>query len=141
MLSKFLASYKIYRLKRELQIFKPIFEIMSDRKEIFVSHWEARSETYISLRQPAIREVWEYTGERLIELNAYLNTLHTNRKTEEVLRFYKEHVELLMKEHQKEPESYPVNYMYFYNELLLGSQRYLTIQSELKESCCQNKAH
>lgn len=107
---------------------------MSDREEIFVSHWEARSEAYISLRQPEIREVWEYTRERLIELNAYLNTLPTDRRTEKTLKFYKEHVELLMRAHQKEPEGYLVNYMYFYNELLLGSRRYLAIQSELKES-------
>ena len=110
---------------------------MTDRKEIFINHWEARSEAYPSLREPAIREVWEYTKEKLIELKAYLNTMKSDRRTEEIIKFYKEHVELLLKEHQREQEEYPGNYMYFYNELLLGSERYLTIKNELKKLGCE----
>ena len=110
---------------------------MTDRKEIFIDHWEGRTEAYPSLREPAIREVWEYKKEKLIELKAYLNTMKSDRRTEEIIKFYKEHVELLLKEHQREQEEYPGNYMYFYNELLLGSDRYLTIKNELKKLGCE----
>ncbi|OWR32298.1 hypothetical protein CDO73_01430 [Saccharibacillus sp. O23] len=116
---------------------KPIFEIMTDRKEIFIKHWEDRSEEYLSLREPAIREVLEYTQERLIELKAYLNRIRADRRTKRILGFYREHVELLLKDHQKEIKGYPGNYMYFYNELLLGSERYLTIKNELKKLGCE----
>ncbi|WP_037290945.1 hypothetical protein [Saccharibacillus sacchari] len=112
---------------------------MTDQKEIFINHWEARSESYLSLREPAIREVWEYTKERLTELRAYLNTIKENRRTDAILGFYREHVELLSKDYQREIKEYPGNYMYFYNELLLGSERYLTIKNELKNLGCKVK--
>lgn len=108
-----------------------------DRKEIFINHWKARSEAYISLCEPAICEVWDYTKERLIELRAYLNTVKTNKRADTIIGFYKEHVELLLKDHQREIKEYPGNYMYFYNELLLGSGRYLTIKNELKKLGCE----
>jgi len=110
---------------------------MTDRKEIFINHWEARSETYLSLREPAIHEVWDYTKERLTELKAYLNTIKANRRTDEIIGFYKEHVEILSKDYQRDIKEYPGNYMYFYNELLLGSERYLTIKNELKILGCR----
>lgn len=45
------------RLKQELQIVKRIFEIMTDRKEMFINYWKVRSEAYTSLCEQAIREV------------------------------------------------------------------------------------
>ncbi|MDO3410578.1 hypothetical protein QWJ34_12470 [Saccharibacillus sp. CPCC 101409] len=132
MFSKIFSFLKNRRLKYELTLVKPIFDILNDRKEIFENHWNARTIAYDLLTEEDIRDVLNYTHRKLIELKSYLDTVQTTRKNQQILTFYKQFNEDLLKYHNRPFDSYPGTYMYFYSELLLGAERYLTIKKELE---------
>jgi chloramphenicol O-acetyltransferase len=60
--------FKIRRLKYELKLVTPIFEIMNDEKEVFEKHWQERSEAYAMLKKDDIQNVLIYTYRKLIDL-------------------------------------------------------------------------
>ncbi len=121
----------IRRLKYELNLVKPIYEIMNEEKEIFEKHWQTRLEASETNKEEDIQNVLGYTYQRLISLKRYIDAIKKSKKSTKSLSFYIEYVELLLSTHNGKFDSYPETYMYLYSELLLGAQRYLNIKKEL----------
>ncbi|WP_206669852.1 hypothetical protein [Paenibacillus luteus] len=107
---------------------------MHENKEIFEDHWQARTEAYESLSEEDIQSILVYTKKKLNELSNYFNTFKFNKRSKDVLFFYTDYVDLLLKFHKSKFDMRNhLQYMYLYSELLLGSQRYITIKNYLRE--------
>ncbi|RJE83266.1 hypothetical protein D3P07_25205 [Paenibacillus sp. 1011MAR3C5] len=122
----------MHRLKQERELVKPIYFILNENREVFDNHWNSRSEAYEKLTEEEIRDVLEYTKQKLIELSNYLDTIKTEKR---IKNFYKEYVDHLIKYHKSSFNmSYHMQYMFFYSELLLGSERYLIIMKKINNN-------
>jgi hypothetical protein len=107
---------------------------LHETKEIFEDHWQAMTEAYESLSEEDIQSILAYTKKKLNELSNYFNTIKFNKRSKDVLFFYTDFVDLLLKYHKNKFDMrYHLQYMFLYSELLLGSQRYITIKNNLRE--------
>lgn len=121
-------------LKYELGLIKPLYVILQDNKAIFEDHWQARTEAYESLVEEDIQRVLIYTKKKLNDLLIYFSTIKFNNRSKEIMCFYTDYVNHLLSYHKNHFDMrYHLQYMYFYSELLLGAQRYLTIRDRLNE--------
>jgi hypothetical protein len=79
--------------------------------------------------------IFTYTGTKLNELLNYFSTIEfTKKRNKETLFFFTDYAEHLHKYHEEEFDKRNfLQYMFFYNELILGSQRYLTIKNKINE--------
>jgi hypothetical protein len=70
-----------------------------------------------------IQEVLTYTKKKLEELLVYFSMVKFTKRAKKVLFFFTQYVELLIKFHRNKFDmQYHMQYMYLYNEMLLGSQ-------------------
>ncbi|OME75705.1 hypothetical protein BK120_30800 [Paenibacillus sp. FSL A5-0031] len=126
--------FKTRRLKHQLKLLKPIHVILHENKEVFEDHWQARTEAYESLPEEDIQSILVYTQKKLNEISNYLNTIKFNKQSKDVLFFFTDYVDHLLKYHKNKFDMrYHLQYMYLYSELLLGSQRYIAIKNNLRE--------
>lgn len=115
--------YRPHRYKYERYLLEPVYTILQDRKEVFTDHWKARANWHESLTLEDIQEVLTYTKEKLEELLVYFSTVNFDKRATKTLSFFTEYVNLLIKYHSNQFDmKYHMQYMYLYNEMLLGSQ-------------------
>lgn len=124
------------RLRKELDLIKPIYDILNNNEEWFDLNWN--KQLSIGKSEPATDEeiqlVLLYTHCKLTELLNYFESIGTNKITRNTLFFFTDYVNYLMEYHKVKFETrYFYQYIFFYNELILGSQRYLSIKTKVHE--------
>ena len=123
------------RLKRERDLIKPIYFILNEKREVFDNHWNSRSEAYENLTEEDIRDVLDYTKQKLIELSNYLETIKPEKRLKNIFLYYKDNVDHLIRYHKRSFNMrYHMQYMFFYSELLLDSERYLIVMMKIEDN-------
>lgn len=135
-MKKWLYFFKLKQLRKDLALLKPIFDILNNNTSWFDEKWNKL--VSVSKSEPTsdveIVLLLTYTGTKLNELLNYFSTIEFTKRNKELLFFFTDYVEDLLRYHKKEfDKKYFSQYMFFYNELILGSQRYLNIKNKISE--------
>lgn len=125
------------RRRTEFYLLKPVYEILNYNDEWFDENWN-KQKTDGKSEPPSddeIELVMSYTQLKLNELLNYFKTIDlTNKISNQTLFFYTNYVDHLMEYHKDNfDKEYFLQYMFFYNELILGSQRYEAIKNYLNK--------
>ncbi|MGO4548333.1 hypothetical protein AB4Z29_26445 [Paenibacillus sp. 2TAB23] len=135
MLQAITRRFSIRRLQRETLLARPIYLIMhGERVEWYKQQWERFFLLEGQAAQEEIDEVVAYISERVEELSTYLIGIAASKREMKKVSFYTEYAELLKRFTIDDFNNENIMlYMFLYNELLLGSTRYINIVKELEK--------
>jgi hypothetical protein len=128
--------FKVKKLKSELQLIKPIFEILhSDQQwDEIQSKFKYSNIENNDFSEELVHSVLSYISNKLLELSDYFSTLSLNNRNRNQLSFFIDYINHLKNYTKNTFElKYLLQYMLFFNELVLGSERYLTIRAKIEE--------
>ncbi|MBB3156196.1 hypothetical protein FHS16_006318 [Paenibacillus endophyticus] len=135
MLQLITRRLSIRRLYRETLLAKPIYLIMhGERADWYKEQWERFSLQEGRVSEDEIDAVVAYISERVEALSAYLIGIAPLKREMKKVSFYAEYAELLKRFTIDDFNNENIMlYMFLFNELLLGSTRYINIVKELEK--------